>query len=427
MGKIRIPIYGFVHYDEKEEDIMNSFFFLRLRNIKQLSLTSYVYPGATHTRFEHSLGVMEIASKMFDSLLSKPNYKEKIQNSLQGIGIDLNTAKTILRLSALMHDVGHLPFSHSAENSILPKGKKHEDVSVAVIVSQRDTLEKLYSKEIIDAICQIIGNQPIISELKLLRNIISGSIDADRTDYLIRDSYHCGVDYGSFDYNRLIESLTVVDSSTDGLELSIDEDGVHALEALIMARYYMFAQVYFHKTRRIYDYYLRNFMQKWQSEFGKDILNILNEDDVSVWQNLRMEAIDTNSDYYGIARRILKRKNHSVILSSEYSNKIVTRKTDKVHDVIEKNNPELDFWIDSDSVKIHDFYSDGDEDGEELMITKGTKEILLTTYSAIFKKMPKKFAICRLYAAQREDAEKIEKCKLDKLIEQAEELEGSVK
>ena len=424
MGKIRISIHGFVHFNDAEREIINSFYFQRLRNIKQLSLTSYVYPGATHTRFEHSIGVMEVADRMFSSLSSKRRCKERIETSLKNIGIGIDPAKQILRLSALMHDTGHLPFSHGAEN-VLPIGKKHEDVSLAVIQSQREALDKLYSSEISNAVSQIISNKPIIPELKLLKNIISGSIDADRTDYLIRDSYHCGVDYGIFDSKRLIESLTVVEGCTDGLELSIDAEGVHALESLIMARYYMFTQVYYHKTRRIYDYYLRRYLTDWGTSFAEDLLNVLNEDDISIWQNLRSDAGE-DSERGRFARRILHRNNHSVLLStSDFADQKDIRKILTVQEKMKKEHEDLDFWVDQGKGKIHDFFSDGDEEGEELRITKGSREILLTEHSRIMRGLPKKFHICRLYVARKGSREELERGCLNELKNEAMEAERS--
>jgi len=422
LGKIRIPIHGFVRFDEAEREIINSVYFQRLRNIKQLSLTSYVYPGATHSRFEHSIGVMEVADRMFSSLCSKRECIERIDQSLRNIDVSIEDAKRLLRLSALMHDVGHLPFSHSAE-VVLPDGKRHEDISCTVINSHCKELASLYSSEIVNAASQIVSNQPIVSELKLLRDIISGSIDADRTDYLIRDSHHCGVNYGIFDSKRLIESLTVVEGHTGGLELSINAEGVHALESLIMARYYMSTQVYYHKTRRIYDHYLRCYMAKWKPIFENSIMNVLSEDDISIWQAMRSDA-DENTELGDVARRILNRKNHSVLLdSSDSTDKIENRKIMKVHSHMKNVYKDLDFWVDIYSGKIHEFFSEGNDDGEELRVTKGLKEYLLTDYSQILKGLPKKFNKIRIYVSVKDEKVKLEKDFLDKLRNEAVDIE----
>lgn len=427
MGKIRIPIHGFVHFSDTEKEIINSPYFQRLRNIKQLSLASYVYPGATHTRFEHSVGVMEVADRMFCSICSKRAYRDIVDCSLKGIGISVQTATDILRLAALFHDTGHLPFSHASEH-VLPAGKKHEDVSLAVIESQRDILNKLFSNEIITAVIQIISGEPITPELRLLSNIISGSIDADRTDYLIRDSHHCGVDYGMFDSKRLIESLTVVEDYEGGLELAIDAEGVHALESLIMARYYMFTQVYYHKTRRIYDYYIHSYLKKWESAFSDSLLNVLKEDDNTVVNYLRLDA-KGETEYGVFARRILNRDNHTVLLnSSDFVDKIDIRKKEKVRNTMMNKYADLDFWIDNDGGKIHDFFSEGElDDGEELKITKRFSVELLTNFSRIIQGLPKKFHICRLYVAKKGKEGSIKKDFLHKLRNEAEEIERSLR
>lgn len=422
MGKVRIPIHGFVYFDEAERAVINSFYFQRLRNIKQLSFTSYVYPGATHSRFEHSIGVMEVADLIFSSICSKQEYKKKVKSSLKSINFSINDAKKILRLAALMHDTGHLPFSHGAEG-ILPNGKKHEDISCAVIKSQNIELTSLYSSEIVNAVLQIISNQPIIPELKLLRNIISGSIDADRTDYLIRDSHHCGVDYGIFDSKRLIESMTVVEGHIDGLELSVDASGVHALESLIMARYYMFTQVYFHKTRRIYDYYLRQYMTKWEQKFKENILDVLNEDDITIWQSLRHDSLK-NTESGEFAKRIVNRNNHSVLLdSSAFADKVEISKFEKVYKYMLNKYDTLDFWVDNFSGKIHELFSDGDDDGEELKITKGSEGYLLTEYSQVLKKLPKKFTKVRIYVSEKKCTKKLDSKLLLKLQNEALKIE----
>ena len=202
-NRVRDPIHGFIRFTDREKEVIDWPEFQRLRHIKQLALTNYTYPGAVHTRFEHSLGVMELSTRMLDSLCANKDVRRKIKINIKRIGLNLERAKEVLRLASLMHDIGHLPFSHGGE-SVLPNGKKHEDVSIRVIQHLKPELEKLYNDDITKYVIELIQKENTIPELKLLKDIISGSIDADRMDYLLRDSHHCGVEYGKFDYNRLI-------------------------------------------------------------------------------------------------------------------------------------------------------------------------------------------------------------------------------
>lgn len=271
--KVRDPIYGFVKLDAQEMDIVNSEYYQRLRRIKQLSLTDMVYPGATHTRFEHSLGVVQMASDMFDSIVEKPANLHRLkldQKSLPRI-------RKIIRLAALLHDVGHAPFSHAGEGSMpfllksdvrYEEGKnkryEHEDYSIAAIkFIFRDYIEKHPIGESFgikaEDVTGLLGDKtvPPTRTSLIWGSLISGQLDADRADYLLRDSLHLGVDYGTYDRNRLVNCITLGQSS-EGSDcvLAIEKGGWHVAESLVIARYQMFSQVYFHPVRRAFDYHI---------------------------------------------------------------------------------------------------------------------------------------------------------------------------
>ena len=272
--KIRDPIYGFIYPDAQELEIINHPVFQRLRRIKQLSLTDMVYPGATHTRFEHSLGVMQMASDMFDCLIKR----ESNLKTLRLNESDIFRTRKILRLAALLHDTGHAPFSHAGENTMpllpedhpryepnteKPKRYDHEDYSIAIIkFLLKDIIEDHPSAQNsnikVDEVTFLLGDKAAKPRniLLVLKEIISGQIDADRADYLLRDSLHLGVSYGIYDKNRLVNSITLGHTDTDDVVLAIEEGGWHIAESLVIARYQMFSQVYFHKTRRIFDYHI---------------------------------------------------------------------------------------------------------------------------------------------------------------------------
>ena len=207
--EIRCPVHGFIRYSKNERRIMDHPVFQRLRYVRQLAMEYLVYPGAMHSRFEHSLGVMEMSTQVFDILLRK--HREEVKNDLQQVPElaedTIAKARQVIRLVALLHDVGHPAFAHAGESGI--PGQDHEKVSIHVI---RDVLGKTLDKTFFEGtsalLVRLMEKSP---ELAFLGQIVSGEMDTDRADYLLRDSLHCGVSYGVFDSARLIESLTLVE------------------------------------------------------------------------------------------------------------------------------------------------------------------------------------------------------------------------
>ncbi|MFO7904293.1 MAG: HD domain-containing protein [Planctomycetota bacterium] len=269
--EFRCPIHGFIKLNAWERDIVNHPAFRRLRRIRQLAWTDYVYPGAMHTRFEHSLGVLHIASQLFDAITH--NSKDVLQRELSYTPEGLERQKTLVRLAALLHDIGHAAFSHAAEDVMPTKddGQKydHEDYSAAVIRAiLRDVIEEHsmnvnWGLKADDVAAFLEGSSRAASNI-LWRDIITGQMDADRMDYLLRDSYHIGVSYGRFDLHRLINTIRAISlpEQRTGPRFGITEGGWHAAEALMLARYFMFTQVYFHKTRVAYDIHLREALKE---------------------------------------------------------------------------------------------------------------------------------------------------------------------
>lgn len=238
-NRFRDPIHGFIHLSDIELKIVDTPEFQRLRHISQLALTNYVYPGANHTRFEHSLGVLELAGKAF-KILKKKHSRALIKN-FKKINLSIKESEQLLRFASLLHDIGHFAFSHAGE--AIFSNYKHEEVSKEIILNSEiaNIIKKNCSQEILEYVCMlIIGDENTLPELRILQGLISSQLDADRTDYLIRDSYHCGVSYGNFDSSRLLESLTIKDMDGEHLELAIKRGGIHVLESLILARFFIF-------------------------------------------------------------------------------------------------------------------------------------------------------------------------------------------
>lgn len=259
--EVRCPIHGFIDFNDWERAVIAHPVFQRLRRIRQLGLTEYIYPGATHTRFEHSLGVMHTATRMYDALRKREGkqLKEEFAYDDAGFGRD----RQLVRFSALLHDVGHGPFSHVAEE-LMPMddaGKRfeHEHYSAAIIRTKlKDVIEKHplndnYRLQA-DEIANLLEGKSRAKRSLFWREALTGQLDADRMDYLLRDSHHAGVQYGRFDLERIISTLTIAPGIGDsGARLAVSEGGLHAAESVILARYFMFTQVYFHKTRLAYD------------------------------------------------------------------------------------------------------------------------------------------------------------------------------
>lgn len=264
--EVRDPIHGFIKFNEWEREVINSPVFQRLRRIRQLAFTEMVYPGACHTRFEHSLGVMHVATLMFDSIMKKS--REILKKEFKYNEDELERDRVLIRLSALLHDIGHCPFSHATEESaVFPRKPDsdrkygHEDYNGIIIrtyfsdiVEGHPENEKygLKVKDIID----FLNRSPEFGKGLLWMDLISSQIDADRCDYLLRDSHHLGVRYGLYDLDRVIVTLTLGITSEGEPRIMVEKGGWHAIEGMVIARYMMFTQVYYHKTRIAYDLHL---------------------------------------------------------------------------------------------------------------------------------------------------------------------------
>src|SRR5262245_36097599 len=254
--EIRCPIYGFIRLDGWERDIISLPSFQRLRRIRQLAWTDYVYPGAMHSRFEHSLGVMHMATLLYDSIISRSWSELETRLGFNSAG--RARYRQLVRLAALLHDVGHGPFSHAVEELAprVPRGSRkyrHEEYSTAIIKNKfKDVIENHSANNNyafrIEEITGLIEGGASAGKAALWQDLISGQLDADRMDYLLRDSYHAGVAYGHYDWRRIVATVQIVpDPESGSPKVGIAEDGRHAAEAMIIAGYMMVNQVSFNQ------------------------------------------------------------------------------------------------------------------------------------------------------------------------------------
>lgn len=229
------PIYGFISIpSELIYDLVQHRYFQRLRRISQMGLSYLVYPGAHHTRFHHALGCMHLMQKAVETLRQK--------------GIKISTdEEQALYVAILLHDIGHGPFSHAMEHSIV--NIHHEDISILFM----NKLNQEFNGQLSLAIEIFKGNY----HRNFLHQLISGQLDMDRMDYLKRDSFYSGVAEGNINSERLIQMLNVVDDN-----LVIDEKGIYSVEKFLVARRLMYWQAYLHKTSIVAEQMLMKALQR---------------------------------------------------------------------------------------------------------------------------------------------------------------------
>jgi HD superfamily phosphohydrolase len=272
-GEIKDPVHGFVYITENEKELIDSYPVQRMRRLRQLAGSEFVYPGANHTRFEHCLGVMYLAGRVAEN------------HNLSRVVSDEEAE--VIRVSGLLHDVGHGPFSHVFEQLLIRDLEKtHEDITSWII-------EK---SELSDKLSQMGFDPMEVSKLAVgkLRKpekaywdqIISSAVDVDKQDFIVRDTYHTGAEYGFIDVFRLVHALDVL-----GENLAVEVGALSALEAFIIARIESFKSIYFHRVGRAAQIMLAVAMEKANNELGLTAFQTPEEylamDDNTVWAKLK--------------------------------------------------------------------------------------------------------------------------------------------
>ncbi len=301
--EIRDPVHGSIPINDSEIQIIEHPFFQRLRNIKQLGFSEYVFPGATHTRYLHSIGVMNVATLVFNSLFKDQNSKE------------IQRLKESLRLGCLLHDIGHAPLSHSTE-SVMPmvsslklpnqfvdreRQATHEDYTIKSITDSSFTqsFKGVTSEFGIDpkAVAElVIGSTSDegyftvngINYFPLLHQLVSSEMDCDRMDYLLRDSYFCGVSYGKFDLDWIIDNLKIC-TEKDQAYLGISERAISTFDDFLLSRFHMFMMVYFHYRAVCLEQMLQRYFDSCKDEYSipSEIEAYLEHDDAYLYRVLK--------------------------------------------------------------------------------------------------------------------------------------------
>jgi HD superfamily phosphohydrolase len=272
-GEIKDPVHGYVYITEAEKEIIDSYPVQRLRRLRQLAGAEYVYPGANHTRFEHSIGVMYLAGKVAEN----PNISQVISEE----------EAEAVRIAGLLHDVGHGPFSHVFEHLLTKKlNKTHEDVTAWIIKHSelKDLLGRLGYKA--EDIAELAVGSLSMGGKAFLNQIIRSSIDVDKLDFVVRDTYHTGAEYGFVDVFRLIHTFDVLDGN-----LAVDMGALSTLESFIIARIESFKSIYFHRVGRAAQIMLATALERADEELGlssfKTPEEYLSMDDYTVWAMLK--------------------------------------------------------------------------------------------------------------------------------------------
>jgi len=289
---VKDPVHGYVELNLFELGVVDTRAFQRLRRIGQLPMAYLVYPGARHSRFDHSLGSFHLA-------------KEYVQH----LGLDEYRSK-VVAVAALLHDIGHTPYSHLLEELLLEHGISHEDMGIRII---REDPELAYAIEKYEIKVRDVVD--VLSKRSRESAIISGPIDVDRLDYLVRDSYFTGAMYGLIDTKRIIRLSSFV-----GDRLAVSVRGLGAIEELAIARLQSFLNIYFHHATRGAQQLLLNAVKKISDELSFADMSVeeyLEYDDLTVWSILRNNS-STREVVKRLERRILPKRVYETRMIGEH-------------------------------------------------------------------------------------------------------------
>ena len=352
------PIYGFIAIEtDLILQLINHPYFQRLRRISQTGFSCLVYPGAHHTRFEHAIGAMHVMQKAIEVLITK--------------GIQISSQeREAMQIAILLHDIGHGPFSHATEETLL-HGIHHETISLRVI----SLLNEIFNGKL-DLAYQIFTNQ---YPRKFMYQLVSGQVDVDRLDYLKRDSFYTGVTEGNINTSRILAMMNVKNE-----QLVFEVKGIHSLEKFLLARRLMYWQVYLHKTSLAAEMLLVKTIERFQHliELGsmaldeqhilypllkkkqsdrlseEVLLHYLNLDDSDIIQLLKSWEKQSDQVLASLSSQLLHRKLPKIkIRDKAYSRDEINDKTSSL-DATKANLQDSEYFVFSGSISNQTYLSD---------------------------------------------------------------------
>ncbi|MDF9825801.1 HD superfamily phosphohydrolase [Breznakia sp. PF5-3] len=379
---MRDVIHGYIHIDLKIIwDLIDTKEFQRLRRIHQLGGDFQVYHTAEHSRFSHSLGVYEVVRRMVSEV---KDLRETLDEK----------EKVYVMIAGLLHDIGHFPFSHAFESIC---DISHETFSSRIILG---------NSEIHDVLAKVDENLPeIIAGIirytypnELLNQIVSGQLDADRMDYLLRDAYFTGTSYGAFDLERILRTIRVKDG-----KLLVKESGIHSVEDYIMARYHMYWQVYYHPVCRSYEIVLQKIFERMRYLYHNDFDKIKHltmflpflDGEPTIYDHF---YLDENAALYGISQ--LTKIDDQI--AADLANRLLNRKLFEYEDVhkpedeqriqeeVKKSGYDLSYYCIMDTTSQSPYQPYGEKRGHVIWVLGDDKKIAeLSTKSVIVQSLVK--------------------------------------
>ena len=398
---INDPVYGFITIpSDLVYDLIQHPYVQRLRYIKQLGMTHLVYPGALHTRFHHALGAMHLMGLALETIKSK------------GQAISYQEEEAVI-VAILLHDIGHGPFSHALEHTIVD-GVSHEHISTLLM----DNLNREFDGKLGLAL-EIFNNR---YHKKFLYQLVSGQLDLDRMDYLNRDSFFTGVSEGVISFDRIIKMLDVVDD-----QLVVEEKGIYSIEKFLIARRLMYWQVYLHKTviaaeqmlvkilerakeltgegRNLFaspcfSYFLKNSINR--EEFKNDPRNIerfTKLDDNDIFTSIKVWVNDEDLILSTLCSHLISRNLYQVEITNEPpAIEIINDLADKVTDEYEISDDDTSYFVFTDTIK-NKAYSVGDGSIKILMKDGSIQDIAKASDNSNLESLARtvqKYILCYL-------------------------------
>ena len=322
MKAIRDPVHNLIQFDKDSEklllDLIDTREFQRLRRIKQLGLSAFTYPGAEHTRLAHSLGVTHLMKRFLDKICSMKGEQNRKYIC------ELQEYRLLALAAALLHDIGHGPFSHALEKTTKVK---HENWTIEIILGNTEINNILegyrqgFSREVADVIRRTHSSKAVVK-------LLSSQLDTDRIDYLLRDSKMTGAGYGNFDLEWMINVLKIGEVNGD-FEVGLDRDkGLSIAEDFVMARYYMYVNVYFHKTTRCAELLIDKIFERAVELKNKNEIELPQDLDIILSEGIKRETVNNylNLTDDTIWYHLMLWKDHKDSIISDLCSRMLNRK-----------------------------------------------------------------------------------------------------